>query len=93
MNHSENITLEATESEVAEQLHSLRKEKSQLEAQNCDLQVNFAQVKSQLEAVLLYKEVCLAILTADNCKHRIKTTYFSMACRVRITTRKILWNI
>jgi hypothetical protein len=93
MNYSDKFTLEATESDVAEQLHSLRKEKSQLEAQNCDLQVNFAQVKSQLEAVLLYKEVCLAMMTADNCKLANKTTYFCLACRVRTTTLKISWKI
>ncbi len=69
LNHSEKFTLEVTpnqkeclENDVEEQLHNLRKEKSQLEAQNCNLQVNFAQVKSQLEAVLLYKEVSLQVL-------------------------------
>jgi hypothetical protein len=70
-NNAEKFTLEVTpkqiskecpEFDVTEELHSLRKEKSQLEAQNCDLEVNFAQVKSQLEAVLLYKEVVQLVL-------------------------------
>ena len=70
-NHAGKFTLEVTpkqfskecpEFDVTEELHSLRQEKSQLEAQNCDLEVNFAQVKSQLEAVLLYKEVVQLVL-------------------------------
>jgi hypothetical protein len=43
--------------DLCEQLQSLRKEKTCLEIQNSSLQVDFEQVKSQLEAVLLYKEV------------------------------------
>jgi hypothetical protein len=78
MNHNEKFIVEVTpnhlstecpEFDVSEQLHSLRKEKSQLEAQNCNLQVNFAQVKSQLEAVLLFKEVVCACTPVPEARH------------------------
>ena len=62
LDHSEHMP-----ADVTEQLHSLRKEKSSLELQNCSLQINFEQVRSQLEAVLLYKEVQSAcFFSAEN---------------------------
>ena len=54
---SSNIYSCTDSAQIAEELNSLRKEKSSLEFQNCNLEINFQTVKSQLEAVLLYKEV------------------------------------
>jgi hypothetical protein len=54
---SPKISLRAV-GDLAEQVQSLKKERSSLEAQKLELETNFQQIQSQLDAVLLFQEVC-----------------------------------
>jgi hypothetical protein len=54
---SPKISLRAV-GDLAEQVQSLKKEKFSLESQKMELETNFQQVQSQLDAVLLFQEVC-----------------------------------
>ncbi len=53
---SPKISLRAV-GDLAEQVQSLKKEKFSLESQKMELETNFQQVQSQLDAVLLFQEV------------------------------------
>ncbi len=54
---SPKISLRAV-GDLAEQVQSLKKERSSLEAQKIELETNFQQIQNQLDAVLLFQEVC-----------------------------------
>ena len=59
---SPKISLRAV-GDLAEQVQSLKKERSSLEAQKLELETNFQQIQSQLDAVLLFQEVWSQLLS------------------------------